>query len=523
MKKIVYLLIIALAGIMSSCSKKDKQTNGDGPSKVGSTLDLIRDSVFLYAKEEYYWNTSLPTYAQFNPRGFTATADIDALTNEVNALSQYAINPATNQPYEYYAPNPGEAKYSFIDNGQVSTQLNGVHGDFGFAPLYNTISDLRIKYVYPGSPADIAGIKRGYQITTINGNSNFPYDGGSGTNTQFVINAYAYSNSISMTLKKPDGTTMNATLNVANYTVNPVLTYKVYDQGNGHKAGYMVFNSFTSLANAQPQINTAFNYFVANGVTDLVVDLRYNGGGYIETAEYLDNLIVPAAKNGTLMYNTYYNSILAANKETLLANQTRRDPNTGQDYNYAQFDYSVASYTVNFAKVGTLNVNRVFFIVTGSTASASELTINNLLPEFPASSVFLIGTTSYGKPVGFFDIDINQYQLYIPEFATMNSANQGGYYAGMTPGTTTYPGVMDYDDVTKDFGDPTEVLLAHALNYVKLGTFSVQSQQAQTNIGPTGFRSFSISQFNTAAVQLDHHQFNGMLFKNLNRHLRRKK
>lgn len=516
MKKTLYFLLV-VGALAVSCKKSNQNNNGNGPTKSGSTLDLIRDSVFLYAQEDYYWNTQLPTYAQFNPRGYSGAQDITALTNELNALSQYAINPATNQPYEYYSPNPGEAKYSFIDNGQVSTQLNGTHGDFGFAPLYNTTTDLRVKYVYPGSPADLAGIKRGYQIITINGNSNFPYDGATGTNTSFVINAYANSTTIAMTLKKPDGTTMTANLTAANYTVNPVLTYKVFNQGNGHIVGYIVFNSFTSDANADPQLNTAFNYFTSNGVTDLVVDLRYNGGGYVSTAEYIDNLIVPAAKNGTLMYNTYFNSILTSGKETLLANQWRRDPTSGTDYNYAQFDYSVAGNAVKFSKTGTLNVGSVFFIVTGSTASAAELTINNLLPEFSAGKVQLIGTTTYGKPVGFFDIDINVYQMYTPEFATMNSANQGGYYTGMTPGSATYPGKQDYDDVTKDFGDPTEGLLAHALNYVKTGTYSVSTPQVQSVDAARSFSS--IAAFNAAAVQLDHHQFNGMVF---NKRLKRK-
>ena len=509
MKKIFYLLVIFLAGVASSCKKNN--SNSSGPSKNGSTLDLIRDSVFLYAKEDYYWYTALPTYSQFEPRGYTATADLDALSEEVNALSQFAINPATNLPYEYYAPDPGEAKYSFIDNGQTSTQLNGIKGDFGFAPLYNTTTDLRVKYVYPGSPADLAGIKRGYQITTIDGNSNFPYDGPSGTNTQFVINAYSNSNSITMTLLKPDGTSMNVSLTVASYTVNPVLTYKVYNEGNGHTVGYVVFNSFTADANADPQLNAAFNYFVANNVTDLVVDLRYNGGGYVSTAEYLDNLIVPSGKSGSLMYNTYFNSILASGKETLLANQVRINSSTNQPYNYAQVDYSVAGNVVSFAKSGSLTVGRVFFIITGATASASELTMNNLIPEMP---VQFIGQTSYGKPVGFFDIDINIYTMYIPEFATMNSANQGGYYAGMTPGTATYPGIMDYDDVTKDFGDPTEGLLAHALNYVQLGTYSVQTPQIQST-NPTGVRTFSLEQSNAAAIQLNRHQFSGMIFNKL--------
>jgi len=197
---------------------------------------------------------------------------------------------------------------------------------------------------------------------------------------------------------------------------------------------------------------------------------------------------------------------LTSGKAVLLKNQTRRDPGSGQDYTYADFDYSVAGNAVNFNKQGAVNVTRVFFIITGSTASASELTINNLRPEM---DVQFIGSTSYGKPVGFFDIDINKYQMYIPEFYTQNSAGQGGYYSGFTPGTSTYPGVQDYDDVTKDFGDPTEGLLAHALNYVKNGTYTIKSPVIQSLARQT---DFSVDKQRDVALKLEQKKFNGMVF-----------
>ena len=513
MKRFFYLTFILGALLFTACSKK-KNPAPTGPDAPGTVLDKIKDSVFLYAKEDYLWYTALPSYTTFNPRSFNGASDKAALDAEVNALSQYAINPATNKAYEYYSDNPGEAKYSFIDDGAVSTELNGIHGDFGFAPFYNTLTDLRVKYVYPGSPADQAGIKRGYQISSINGNTSLTYDGGNygnSTNLNFVINAYSNSNTISMTLKKPDGTTLTVTnMNVSTYTVNPVLKDTIFDQGNGHKIGYIVFNSFTSDANADPQLDPVFSNFAAQGVTDLVVDLRYNGGGYVSTAEHIDNLIVPAGKTNTLMYNTYYNDILTGGKEVLLKNQWRKDASSGQDYNYGQFDYSVAGNAVNFAKVGQLNVSRVFFIITGSTASASELTINNLRPVM---DVQFIGETSYGKPVGFFDIDINKYQMYIPEFYTQNSAGQGGYYGGFTPGASGYPGVSDYDDVTKDFGDPTEGLLAHVLNYVKTGTYAVKTQSIQSLQAKYG--TFSVAEQTAAAHKMNQRKFTGMIFNNM--------
>jgi hypothetical protein len=308
-----------------------------------------------------------------------------------------------------------------------------------------------------------------------------------------------------MILLKPDGTSMTVNLNVGNYTINPVLKDTVYDAGNGHKIGYIVFNSFTSDANADPVLNAAFAYFTSQNITDLVVDLRYNGGGYVSTAEYLDNLIVPASATGSLMYNSYYNANLASGKDPLLRHQVRRNTN-GTDFNYSQFDYSVAGQAVNFSKIGSLNVNRVFFIMTGSTASASELTINNLRPKM---DVQFVGENSYGKPVGFFDIDINKYQMFIPEFSVKNSVGQGDYYTGMVPDSIGYPGVKDFDDPTKEFGDPTEKLLAHILNYVKTGTYAIQSPVIQSIQSKS--RTFSLNDSRKAAILMNASKFNGMI------------
>ncbi|MFA6085179.1 S41 family peptidase [Mucilaginibacter sp.] len=515
MQKIFYVIILLSAVIISSCSKKGSDTPDPviAPSKTGSALDLMRDSVFLYAQEAYYWYDAIPEYAKFNPRSISSSSDLATLQKEIDIISQLKINPETTKPYEYYAADPGSAKYSFIDEGGVSSELNGIKGDFGFAPLYNDINDLRVRYVYPGSPADQAGIKRGYQITAINGRTNLTYDagtGGAGTNVNFVVNAYANSSTISMTLKRFDGTTFNADLNVATYTLNPVLNHKVIDAGNGHKVGYIVFNSFTSPANANAKLNEAFSEFATQGVTDLVVDLRYNGGGYVSTAEYLTNLIAPTAKNGTPMYYTYFNDKLTNGKASILKNQVRKDDVNGT-YNYSQFDYSVNGNIVNFSKTGipvTLNLlSKVFFIVTGSTASASELTINNIR-AIKTLDVKLIGNASYGKPVGFFDIDINKYQMYIPEFETKNADFKGGYYSGMTPGSTEYPGVKDFDDVTKDFGDPTEGLLAHALTYVKTGNFTATGPVIQS----LARKTFTVDESSAAGLMLDQDKFKGMIY-----------
>jgi carboxyl-terminal processing protease len=490
--------MLGLVAMLGACKKNN-------PAPTSSSIDLVKDSVYMYAQEDYYWYDALPATDVFNPRGFTGSTDLISLQNEVNALSQYKINPVTGKPYEYNTSSPGTAKYSFIDGGQVSTILGGTQGDYGCGILYNTNTDLRIKYVYAGSPAALAGIKRGYQVTKMNGSTSLNYDGATGPDVTFINNAFFNTSAITMTLQRPNGTTFDVSLKAANYTTNPVIKDTVINLGNGKKVGYMVFNQFTTLLNSQTFIDAAFAYFSSNSITDLVIDLRYNGGGAVETAEYIDNLVVPSAKAGSVMYTSYYNTKLQNDQYPLLS----------RIYQINKGDFSVATNTVTYIKKGSLALSRIFFIVTSSTASASELTINNLRPDL---NVQLIGTTTYGKPVGFFEIPISSYQLYIPEFETKNGAGQGGYYTGMTPGSSDYPGFFDYDDVTKDFGDPSEILFAHALTYVTKGSYDLTTPRIQS-IGADG-TGFSATNISSMTSQFNQNTFNGMV---ASKHLQRRR
>jgi len=462
MKKVLYTLIL-LAVIFTSC-KKNKVDGGDLSGGQGtsnaSALDLLKDSVYAYAREEYLWYDALPDASVFNPRKYTGSSDGAALQAEIDAFTQLKKNPSTSQAYEYDASYPGTAKYSYIDEGQAATSIGGTGGDLGFYVFYQTSADLRVKYVLPGSPASTAGLVRGYKITAINDNSSLAYTSNSDPVLTFVGNALA-ANSIKLTLQRPDNTTFTTTVTKATYTINPVMKFNTITTISGKKVGYFAFKQFTTKANAETKIDEAFNSFIANGVTELVVDLRYNGGGAVETSEYLANYIVPTAKSGTSMYTQNYNNKLQGGLYPLLAKK----------YSIPSGYFSLANNTFNFAKVGTLNLSRVFFLVTGNTASASELLINNLNPVM---NVQIIGQTSYGKPVGFFKIPVGKYDLYISEFESRNSAGKADFYQGMVPGGN-FLGALANDDFTKDFGDPAEGMLAKAINYIEKGNYTVAS------------------------------------------------
>jgi len=485
MLKINLYLFAALlsVSILSSC-KKDKKAPIDAPSKIGTRDDLTKDSIFLYAKETYFWYDALPDYKTFMPR---LTANVDSA---VSKLTQYKLNPkySLSDPYNH---NKYLDKYSFIDNGGIAEQLGGTGGDFGFSIFYNSENDLRIKYVYESSPAAVKGLKRGYQITKLNGRTDLSYN--SQANINFVVDAIisGSNTSISMTVKALDGTSQDISLSKGNYSINPVLYKNVYIAGS-KKVGYLVFNSFTT--NATTKLDEAFQYFASNNINELVVDLRYNGGGSVATAEDLVNYIAPSGENGHVMYTTYYNQLMQTGKTPILENQKFIYNN--QLYSYNDFDYSVSGNIVNFSKKGSINVNRVYFIVTGSTASASELVINSLKPVV---DVKLIGRRTYGKPVGFFSIHIDKYDMYIPQFQTKNQVDAGEYFDGFAVDKE------DVDDVTRDFGNPSETLLAHALNFSATGVYSIGDGSVTSFSGISGAKADELTE------EMDKSEFKGMI------------
>ena len=160
-KPIIFTLSILI--LASACKKEPKTPTTTTPTVTPpvtvappTRAELTKDSIFLYARDTYFWNEGMPTYEIFKPRSYSSDqAVLDAIIKL----------PGTNKPVD---------KYSFLDNGGVSTSLGGVSGDFGFSVFYNDddgnsatpTEDLRIKYVSPGSPAATAGLVRGYQITT---------------------------------------------------------------------------------------------------------------------------------------------------------------------------------------------------------------------------------------------------------------------------------------------------------------------------------------------------------------------
>ncbi|UKT64535.1 S41 family peptidase [Pedobacter mucosus] len=520
--KLSYLIVLSflVLSVASSCKKNTATPDPVVPvtttAASGTRDELTKDSIYLYGKELYYWNTSLPTYDVFKPRSFSTN---DA---ELYALTQYSLDPSTGKPYEFVNGSTSP-KYSFFDNtittgkkSVLKADLNGTANDYGFSVNYNATNDVRVKYVYENSPAATQGLTRGCRITSVNGRTNLTYNT---TNIAYLNDAIFGSNaSVSLTFTDLNGVSKSVVVTSGTYTENPIFFTKVYTVGT-KKVGYIVFNSFTN--NVSTALSSIFAGFATQGVTELIVDLRYNGGGFVSTATQLINLSAPASQTGNTMFTYYYNSYLqglnsAQRKASVLTHQPLLDDAgkvqaftsgvNGKYATYADLDYTVSSSDniEKFAKSGSLNLSRIYFIVTGSTASASELTINSLRPVM---DVKLIGETTYGKPVGFFPIRIDKVDMYIPEFETKNQAGVGGYYSGLTVDKEAF------EDLSKVWGDETETLLSYALLYSKNGNFvtpaaKTGSLSANTTTMPNKLSSVERQ---SVALSLDQNNFSGMV------------
>lgn len=251
-----------------------------------------------------------------------------------------------------------------------------------------------------------------------------------------------------------EGTSSGASALAAVSTASPVVYYSVLQQG-GEKVAYLVLGGFPRLADHQAALDEAFGDFAEAGATELVIDLRNNNGGYVETAVYVANLIASPSLNGQVMFTEEFNTLMQNGKATILRYQPYLDsdgnpvPYQGREATLADINYSSAANTFKFEKKGSYStVKNIHFIVSGNTASAAELLISCLKPYF---NIQLVGEKTYGKPVGFFGINIHSYTVYLASFLIRNAEGWHDYFDGMEPdvaiGLSTNPNWGDRDEL----------------------------------------------------------------------------
>jgi hypothetical protein len=421
-KKIIYTFLFLL--ILGSCTKKDVAVNN--PTTTTTNAD-VNNWIHQTMSSYYLWSTNMPAVSKTN-------------------LNLNPMNYFTSILYDYGTTD----RFSWIDSSSSNliNQLNGVNKILGVKLNAFLVDNAKpdgdvalvIAYVLKGSPAEKAGMKRGDIIlsvddqtvtaknyTTVLQNETLKLGFGVYANNAFT------SNGKTLTLTKVELQT------------NPILTDTVFNWA-GKKVGYFAYVQF--LTSFDDSLRAVFGRFKSKGVNELIVDLRYNGGGYVSSADLLTDLMVKdlGARVNKVMNKKVFNATYAE---------------------YLTKQNGTSAFITNFQNeannIGDLN--RVFVLTSNGTASASELIINNLKPFM---EVILVGDHTYGKNVGSFTItdDKNRwsYGLQPITFKIANSLDQSDYGTvnGFLPNIQVSDNVLPF----KLLGDPAETLLSKALNII---------------------------------------------------------
>ena len=484
--RLSFLLVVIATGVFffSSCKKEiggsDQAEDCEYNNDVAE-LEL-KDSVHYYTKLLSLWQDELL------PRNIN-DIDKEGVLRKLTApycRAEDVLEWLKGQTHKTVTGRPVD-RFSFLDReGVISDELEeGVTTDFGMYVFYlqtseNESAHLYVRMVERNSPAYHGGLKRGAKIISLNGNSNIDYDSQEQEDFRTVDNALSSSKLI-IEFQNQGEEIRQAEILASQYDMDPVLKDTIFNTDQ-KKVGYLAYNSFISVGNREApgakgtQLKSIFDRYAQQGVDDLIVDLRYNGGGSVVTAEFIADYIAPSTADKKLMYKYSINRVLE---------------NEGWNEEGDIFE------DVFFKKKGSLNLPRVYFLVSKASASASELLINVLEPYM---DVYLVGSygsdgyggmekqNTYGKPVGFFPFPVNApgqppNDLYVVSFQMTNAIGKSDYFNGLVPDFHAYEGYLN------DFGDSDEGLIEAALSHIQSGSFPVAKAMLRAQRGAPGMSS----------------------------------
>jgi carboxyl-terminal processing protease len=410
MKKLIFLPVILLV-LFSSCKKNDVQPDNT------VTDAMARDSLYYIMKAWYYW------YNMPEAAGVT-TANKEDYPDPYKLLEAMRYKELD--------------RWSFVaDYDEFNAEMAGTFVGHGFRIGLDNAGNARVAMIYDNSPLYLQGVRRGWIIKNINGVDPAPI--------LIANDATAYTNLIGpseagitniFVFTRPDGTDETISSTKSSFTVHTVLVCDTLHLSSGI-AGHLVFESF--IQPSENELLNAFAYLNANGVNDLILDLRYNTGGYLYIAQELASYIAGSSYQGSVFAKLSYND-------------KHQDANASYPY-----------VTVPNA----LSLSRVVVITTRQTASASEAVINGLKPFI---NVVTIGDTTNGKPTGMNGWSVGKkFWMWPITFKIVNSQNLGDYFEGI------FPVKEVSDDITHDFSDRQELCLKEAIYYLENGLVSSKS------------------------------------------------
>ncbi len=423
---------LLLAALLTNC-KKDVQPT----PKVTPDATEVNKFVYNGMKDYYLWTEIVPNLSNTK---YTINDSLNAFLNrytDPNVLFADLL-------YQYKTID----KWSFIvdDSKVIDNWIQGISETMGFDFMLARIANSDnifgfVRYVYKGSPAEQAGIKRGDLFMKVDGQ-------------QLTVNNYqkllftkvTYElamASISGNIISPNGELV--TMTAINMQENPILLDTVLNV-DSYKVGYLVYNGFN--ADFDIQLNDVFKRFKDAGIDKLVLDLRYNGGGSVQTAQYLASMIYGTTSSQVFLKKTYGSSFLSDN----FTNKIEKTATTAE------------------TSINTLNLTQLYVLTSDNTASASEALINGLIPYM---QIFNIGINTAGKYVGSITIkdsdangNVNPKNTWAMQPIVVKIANSNGvsdYVNGLVP---NYLAEEDIANLLP-FGDQNETLLRVALNDIK--------------------------------------------------------
>ncbi|PKA83946.1 C-terminal processing protease CtpA/Prc [Ulvibacter sp. MAR_2010_11] len=429
MKKKFLVLLLVVSVTFTSCF-----TDKDDTIQISSALDIQN---FIYRGLNFFYLYKADTPELAND-AFATTEARDAFLNSFDSPESL---------FDFLKSSQDRFSLLVDDYIALENALNGIslsNGmEFGLVRYPDQGGNVfgYVRYVIPNTSAATEGLQRGMIFNTV--------DGQQITETNF--NALLSPETYSIGLATFDGQTVtptgeSKTLTKTQVSENPIYIAQTLTV-NSQKIGYLMYNAFTGTFDTQ--LNAAFGQFKADGITDLILDLRYNGGGSVRTAQDLSSMITGQFA-GQLFYSEQWNEDRQAD--------------------YAEDGVFNTTLSTGEA-INSLNLTRVYILTTGRSASASELVINSLDPYI---QVIQVGGTTTGK----FQASFLLYDAPAPNFSR-NQANPGHTYA-MLPlvfKTANAAGNTDFIDglfpdiqLNEDYsnlgtlGDVNEPLLAAALN-----------------------------------------------------------
>lgn len=325
---------------------------------------------------------------------------------------------------------PLDSHYSYIDDRVESEAFFSESRFTGFGFSSSLEADaIRVSQVFAASPADEAGLSRGDRIIAIDGRPVSSLMAEGLISTAFGPSAAGVEREIVFTRGPAERTARMVKRAV---TIPTVSATRIFRAGS-RTVGYIFFRNFVEPSFAA--LAAAFTELQAQGANELVLDLRYNGGGLVSVAQYLAGLVGGTRTDGQLLGTYAHNDKhTASNRELRMR-----------------------------AEANSLSLDRLVVIATASSASASELIVNGLRPFIP---VAIIGDRTYGKPVGQHAIPFCDKVLAAVAFSIRNANDEGDYFDGL-PATCRAT-----DDFDHQLGDPAEASLAEALTYIATGACS---------------------------------------------------